>query len=476
MQILHSFNSLPLLNSSPPFSICAVAINAIQGKAFSFPPNLPLSKTSTFSFSVTGSLPNSLFLAEDFPFCRSTHVPFCSASDVSEKFSSTQLPAKPQNGSNQESEELELLGKPSHVPVDNGSFSKVDNKEEALAPFLKFFKPRDSLEQGKKDGGESEISKEVEQDSVIETSDKVSVQYYEPKPGDLVVGVVVSGNENKLDVNVGADLLGTMLTKEVLPLYDKEMDYLLCDAGKYAEDFMLRGKMGILKNDDALSGEAASGRPVVDAGTVLFAEVLGRTLSGRPLLSPRRLFRKVAWHRVRQVGHRMHVKITRIDEPNNDVILSEKEAWEILHLQEGTLLEGTVRKILPFGAEIRIGESNRSGLLHLRNITRGKITSVGGLLTVGEKIKVLVVSSTVPGKISLSTAELESEPGLFLSNKERVFSDAERMAKKYKQTLPALAATRVLEPLSTELPSFDSEANLYSNWRWFKFERHSSSD
>jgi small subunit ribosomal protein S1 len=32
---------------------------------------------------------------------------------------------------------------------------------------------------------------------------------------------------------------------------------------------------------------------------------------------------------------------------------------EKLYLRKGTLLEGTVKNILPYGAQIRIGESNR---------------------------------------------------------------------------------------------------------------------
>lgn len=199
-------------------------------------------------------------------------------------------------------EELELLGRPSPVRFDNGSVSEVDSelkkpkKDEALAPFLKFFKSSEGSEEtNRESGGDgSDISESG-------STKIVSVEYYEPKPGDFVVGVVVSGNENKLDVNVGADLLGTMLTKEVLPLYDKEMEYLLCDVEKDAEEFMAHGKMGIVRSDDALSWAPIQGRPVVETGTVLFAEVLGRTLSGRPLLSTRRLFRRIAWHRVRQV-------------------------------------------------------------------------------------------------------------------------------------------------------------------------------
>jgi small subunit ribosomal protein S1 len=65
---------------------------------------------------------------------------------------------------------------------------------------------------------------------------------------------------------------------------------------------MVKGKMGIVKDDVAMSrGPPGLGKPVVETGTVLFSEVLGRTLSGRPLLSTRRLFRRIAWQRVRQV-------------------------------------------------------------------------------------------------------------------------------------------------------------------------------
>ncbi|RVW37398.1 hypothetical protein CK203_081646 [Vitis vinifera] len=157
--------------------------------------------------------------------------------------------------------------------------------------------------------------------------------------------------------------------------------------------------------------------------------------------------------------------------------------------------------------------STAVGLLHISNITRARVTSVSDLLTVDEKVKVMVVKSMFPNKIALRMgmnppdesfitciidvcgsyipsphttttkrtlpppptpfviADLESEPGLFLSNKEKVFSDAEEMAKKYRQKLPAVTATRKLEPLPTDALPFHDEASLYANWRWFKFER-----
>ncbi|PSS31690.1 30S ribosomal protein [Actinidia chinensis var. chinensis] len=447
MPLLHPYKPLSLLNSSLQLSNFTTLDNTIKNGSLIGSPRNPCSKISD---SITGSA-KTLAFSSNSSVWRRTHAVFCSQNDGSEKFGETHLLEQPDKEGVQGVEEIGLLGKPTHVPITKDSVSEVDtkppkpNEDEVLEPFFKFFRPTDSV-------GESIDSVESGSEYEKETK-KVPIQYYEPKPGDFVVGVVVSGNENKLDVNVGADLLGTMLTKEVLPLYDKEMDYLLCDMEKDAKEFMARGKMGIARNDDAVSGELVPGRPVVEPGTVLFAEVLGRMLSGWPLLSTRRFFRRIAWHRVRQikqlnepievkitewntgglltrieglraflpkaelmgrvnnftdlkenVGRGLYVQITKIDEANNDLILSEKTAWAMLHLREGTLLEGTVKKIFPYGTQIRIGETNRSGLLHISKISRRQITSVSDHLTVDEKVKVLGVKSLFPDKIALRLA------------------------------------------------------------------------
>ncbi|TKY51458.1 30S ribosomal protein S1-like A [Spatholobus suberectus] len=519
--LLHPCKSLCLPKCTIiPLKDTSVLINTFVKKPHSNP-----TKFRSFAKTVL-STPRASIVSKKDSILGYTHFTLCSRNDGFDGFPTDASQEAVDDGI-QELEKLELLNKPSPVLVTEESSSEVEmeqekpSKEEALAPFLKFFKGRDSGEGVEEDGEGLEVS-EVKSDVGGENEEvdkKVSVEYYEPKPGDFVVGVVVSGNENKLDVNVGADLLGTMLTKEVLPLYGKEMENLLCDVNQDAEGFMVQGKMGIVKNEEAISGVPVPGRPVVEIGTILFAEVLGRTLSGRPLLSTRRLFRRIAWHRVRQikqlnepievritewntgglltrieglraflpktelvkransftelkenVGRRMYVQITQIDETKNNLILSEKEAWEKLYLREGTLLDGTVKKILPYGAQIKLGKTNRSGLLHVSNISRAEITSVSDILSVDENVKVLVVKSMFPDKISLSIADLESEPGLFLSNKERVYVEADMMAEKYKQKLPPSVVTQRLEPLPTTALPFENEA-LYANWKWFKFEK-----
>ncbi|KAK2366740.1 protein PIGMENT DEFECTIVE 338, chloroplastic [Trifolium repens] len=420
-----------------------------------------------------------------------THVAFCSKNEKFETFSGNKL-------SEFENEKVELLNKPSLVPFRNGSSS--EQEEEILKPFLKFFKESDSLEV-EKDNGVLKVSEESD-DMNEEKAKKVNGigEYYEPKPGDFVVGVVVGGNENKLSVNVGAELEGTMLNKEVLPLNSREMEYLFCDEEKNGENFVVQGRMGILRNDDTINGVMVKGKDsVVEIGTVLFAEVLGRTLTGSSGILNPIMVRITEWNtkglltrieglraflpkaelvkRInsftdlkKNVGRYIRVQIMEVDEAKNNVILSEKEAWEKLYLREGTLLEGTVKNILPYGAQIRIGESNRSGLLHASNITRAEITSVSDILFVDEKVKVLVVKSAFPDKISLSIADLESEPGLFLSNKERVFLEADMMAKKYKEKLPPAFITEGSKTLSKTILPFENEA-LYANWKWFMFEK-----
>ncbi|KAJ4837113.1 hypothetical protein Tsubulata_038099 [Turnera subulata] len=174
-----------------------------------------LRKTTQESISFYSLLPKPLAFSKNW---RTTHISFCSQDDASDDFSSSQLPGKEESDRIQvDSEELELLSKPSPVATDDGLAAEADkrpekpDKEKALAPFLKFFKPRDSSGQ------------------IIE------------EEGDFV------------------------------------------------------------KDEVAVSGGPGPGKPIVETGTVLFAEVLGRTLSGRPLLSARRLFRRIAWRRVRQI-------------------------------------------------------------------------------------------------------------------------------------------------------------------------------
>lgn len=216
-------------------------------------------------------------------------------------------------------DELHLLEKPSPSVAEDAEEEPEPvpalSTEEALAPFLKFFQvkstdPDAEAEAAAGGRAESDAAGEAARTSGVSAGGR-GVRYYDPKPGDLVAGVVVRNDGRTLDVDIGAGgEPALMLTKEAVPVPGEEFGYLACDTGsERAAEFATEGRVGVVVRQVGAGeegGELTSGRngkekraAVMGVGTIVFAEVLGRTLGGRPLLSARRLFRRVAWHRVR---------------------------------------------------------------------------------------------------------------------------------------------------------------------------------
>lgn len=131
------------------------------------------------------------------------------------------------------------------------------------------------------------------------------LEYYEPKSGHRVIGVVVSGNHAKLDIDIGAAKLGHLHVKELLPIdkfqleeYQWELPTEDVEGGK--NPVPPSGHPRVVYDDEIFALEEA-GPLVIDVGTVLDLEVMGETVGGNALLSARRSGRRVAWERVRQV-------------------------------------------------------------------------------------------------------------------------------------------------------------------------------
>lgn len=62
------------------------------------------------------------------------------------------------------------------------------------------------------------------------------------------------------------------------------------------------------------------------------------------------------------LGHYLRNSVIRVKMLDVVVPSSHSEyklMQDMLHLKEGTLLDGTIRKIFPYGAQVRIGETNR---------------------------------------------------------------------------------------------------------------------
>lgn len=141
------------------------------------------------------------------------------------------------------------------------------------------------------------------------------------------------------------------------------------------------------------------------------------------------------------------LKFMEVDEEQTRLVLSNRKALveNQSALSIGSVVEGIVQSVKPYGAFIDIG--GISGLLHISQISHDRITNVENVLQPGDKLKVMVLSQDRErGRISLSTKKLEPTPGDMLRNPQLVYETAEEMAQTFRQRVAqAEAAARAEE-------------------------------
>jgi small subunit ribosomal protein S1 len=139
------------------------------------------------------------------------------------------------------------------------------------------------------------------------------------------------------------------------------------------------------------------------------------------------------------VGQDLPLKFLEVDEERNRLVLSHRRALverKMNGLEVGQVVTGSVRGIKPYGAFIDIG--GVSGLLHISEISHDHIDTPHSVFDVNDELKVMIIDLDAErGRISLSTKQLEPEPGDMLKNRDLVFEKAEEMAEKYRQKLLA---------------------------------------
>jgi len=142
------------------------------------------------------------------------------------------------------------------------------------------------------------------------------------------------------------------------------------------------------------------------------------------------------------VGQTFSVKVIDIDEHKNRLVLSRKAVLEVEreqkrteafeHIQEGAVIEGTVVKIMPYGAFIDLG--GVEGLLHISDISWKRISSVDAVLKTGDTLQVLVQKfDEERNRISLSLKALQKNPWIAAIEK---FEIGDVVKAEVKKLLP----------------------------------------
>ncbi len=131
------------------------------------------------------------------------------------------------------------------------------------------------------------------------------------------------------------------------------------------------------------------------------------------------------------VGKRMEVKVVKINHANDNVVVSHKiliekdleaQRQQILNnLEKGQVLEGVIKNMTNFGAFIDLGGVD--GLLHITDISWGRINHPSELLSLDQKTNVVVLDFDEEKKrISLGLKQLQSHPWDSLSEEIQVGS------------------------------------------------------
>lgn len=134
------------------------------------------------------------------------------------------------------------------------------------------------------------------------------------------------------------------------------------------------------------------------------------------------------------VGKKMEVKVVKINHANDNVVVShkvliekdlEKQKAEILNnLEKGQVLEGVIKNMTNFGVFIDLGGVD--GLLHITDISWGRINHPEEVLNLDDKVQVVVLDFDDDKKrISLGMKQLTSHPWDSLSASLEVGSKVE---------------------------------------------------
>jgi small subunit ribosomal protein S1 len=119
------------------------------------------------------------------------------------------------------------------------------------------------------------------------------------------------------------------------------------------------------------------------------------------------------------VGQEITCRIIKLDVAEEDAVVDRRSVLEeetakareqlYLNLQEGAIVTGTVRTLMDYGAFIDIGGVD--GMMHVADISRGRINKPSDVLTVGQQVQVKILKvDPAKKRISLGMKQLQADP------------------------------------------------------------------
>ncbi len=245
------------------------------------------------------------------------------------------------------------------------------------------------------------------------------------KPGEVVRGRVVHVSRDQITVDIGFKSEGVIPVQE----FTNRDGHIEVQEGDEVDVFfdgtdsdgvhLSRAKAEQFKVwrdiEDAFNAEGTiegvivgkvKGGLKVDVGVAAFLP--GSHADLRP---PRNLDR--------YLGQRGQFQILKFNRARGNVVVSRRSVLErerdqmrdetMKVLEEGIILEGTVKNITDYGAFVDLG--GLDGLLHVTDMSWGRVSRPSDIVQVGEKVKVVVLKfDPERGRVSLGMKQIMPDP------------------------------------------------------------------
>ena len=256
------------------------------------------------------------------------------------------------------------------------------------------------------------------------------------KPGERVKGTILSISDSTVFVDVGGKAEATIERRELLDdsgeLRHKVGDELEASVIKNA-DGVVQLSLGALQAQllsEMLSTAVETGLAVEGRVTGFNEGGLEVRVGGRRAFCPRSQIDTYGAGSLEDyVGRDLSFLVTKYEESGRNLVLSRrqlmerqsKEMAEVTRgaLEVGSIVDGVVRKVMPFGAFVDLG--GLDGLVHVSEISWRRVEDPSEVVSAGQQVKVKVLKiDTGKDRISLSLRQASDNPWDGVKNRYEV--------------------------------------------------------
>ena len=282
------------------------------------------------------------------------------------------------------------------------------------------------------------VTKNMEQNPMMDFMDDIEKSLRLPKPGDVIDGKVDQVMDDAVIVNMGCKKDGILRADEVV----LEEGQKLSDVFKEGDDIQAK----VIKSDEGEGGILLSKKRLVAVENYTELEEamenkdvinvkLVRAVNGGVIAAYKEITGFIPMSQLSDryvenadefLGQNVDVRVIRVDTKRNRAVFSRKtvlveekvaEVWSNLNV--GDIVEGKVMRFTDYGAFVDIGGVD--GLLHISEISWGKLKHPEEVLKIGDIINVKILSlNEEKGKISLGLKQTQPEPWSLVGDKYQV--------------------------------------------------------